>query len=217
MIAKTLQQVAAFFRRSRKYVYNPNQKEVSNYSDEELLRRAKKLEATYAQLAKIAFNLGKYTINSIDLAICFAPAEGYNWRPIARMRTEMRVDSPLAGHGSRLTVGFLGLNKKNLLDFYGSVTTFYPFQDVTTTVTTFYPFQDVTTTLERQNLIDDYVSLDYNGPTVIDIQEENFDKECEDLLAAAETVFTTVINIYEAGRKDKKKDQIVAAAKNFEV
>lgn len=204
MIAKTLQQVAAFFRRSRKYVYNPNQKEVSNYSDEELLRRAKKLEATYAQLAKIAFNLGKYTINSIDLAICFAPAEGYNWRPIARMRTEMRVDSPLAGHGSRLTVGFLGLNKKNLLDFYGSVTTFYP-------------FQDVTTTLERQNLIDDYVSLDYNGPTVIDIQEENFDKECEDLLAAAETVFTTVINIYEAGRKDKKKDQIVAAAKNFEV
>jgi hypothetical protein len=120
------------------------------------------------------------------------------------MRTEMRVDSPLAGHGSRLTVGFLGLNKKNLLDFYGSVTTFYP-------------FQDVTTVLERQNLIDDYVSLDYNGPTVIDIKEENFDKECEDLLAAAETVFTTVINIYEAGRKDKKKDQIVAAAKNFEV
>lgn len=204
MIAKTIQQVAAFFRRGRKYVYDPNRKEVSNYSDEELLRRAKKLEQTYAQLANIACSLGKYTINSIDLAICFAPAEGYNWRPIARMRTEMRVDSPLAGHGSRLTVGFLGLNKKNLLDFYGSVTTFYP-------------FQDVTTVLERQNLIDDYVSLDYNGPTVIDIKEENFDKECEDLLAAAETVLTTVINIYEAGRKDKKKDQIVAAAKNFEV
>jgi len=205
MIAKTIQQVAAFFRRGRKYVYDPHKKEVSNYSDEELLRRAKKLEATYAQLAKIAFSLGKYTINSIDLAICFAPAEGYNWRPIARMRTEMRVDSPLAGHGSQLTVGFLGLNKKNLLDFYGSVTTFYPFQDV--------PF----TELGNQKFIDDYVSLDYNGPTVIDIKEENFDKECEDLLAAAETVFTTVINIYEAGRKDKKKDQIVAAAKNFEV
>jgi len=204
MIAKTLQQVAAFFRRGHKYVYDPHKKEVSNYSDEELIRRAKKLEETYAQLAKIAFSLGKYTINSIDLAICFAPAEGYNWRPIARMRTEMRVDSPLAGHGSRLTVGFLGLNKKNLLDFYGSVTTFYP-------------FQDDTALLESQNLIDDYVSLDYNGPTVIDIKEENFDKECEDLLAAAETVFTTVINIYEAGRKDKKKDQIVAAAKNFEV
>ena len=204
MIAKTIQQVTAFFRRGRKYVYDPNKKEVSNYSDEELLRRAKKLEATYAQLAKIAFGLGKYTINSIDLAICFAPEEGYVWRPIARMRTEMRVDSQLAGHGSRLTVGFLGLNKKNLLDITGSVTTFYP-------------FQDVTTVLERQNLIDDYVSLDYNGPTVIDIKEENFDKECEDLLAAAETVLTTVINIYEAGRKDKKKDQIVAAAKNFEV
>lgn len=204
MIAKTIQQVTAFFRRGRKYVYNPNQKEVSNYSDEELLRRAKKLEQTYAQLANIACSLGKYTINSLDLAICFAPAEGYVWRPIARMRTEMRVDSPLAGHGSRLTVGFLGLNKKYLLDITGSVTTFYP-------------FQDVTTVLERQNLIDDYVSLDYNGPTVIDIKEENFDKECEDLLAAAETVFTTVINIYEAGRKDKKKDQIVAAAKNFEV
>ena len=139
MIAKTIQQVTAFFRRGRKYVYNPNQKEVSNYSDEELLRRAKKLEATYAQLAKIAFSLGKYTINSLDLAICFAPAEGYVWRPIARMRTEMRVDSPLAGHGSRLTVGFLGLNKKHLLDITGSVTTFYP-------------FQDVTTVLEKQNL-----------------------------------------------------------------
>ena len=204
MIAKTIQQVTAFFRRGRKYVYDPNKKEVSNYSDEELLRRAKKLEATYAQLAKIAFSLGKYTINSIDLAICFAPAEGYNWRPIARMRTEMRVDSPLAGHGSRLTVGFLGLNKKYLLDITGPVTTFYP-------------FQDAFTVNEKKEFHEDYISFDYNGPTVIDIKEENFDKECEDLLAAAETVFTTVINIYEAGRKDKKKDQIVAAAKNFEV
>jgi hypothetical protein len=120
------------------------------------------------------------------------------------MRTEMRVDSPLAGHGSRLTVGFLGLNKKNLLDITGPVTTFYP-------------YQDVAAEFEKKEFPEDYVSLDYNGPTVIDIKEENFDKECEDLLAAAETVFTTVINIYEAGRKDKKKDQIVAAAKNFEV
>ena len=132
MIAKTIQQVAAFFRRGHKYVYDPNKKEVSNYSEKELLRRAKKLEQTYAQLANIACSLGKYTINSIDLAICFAPEEGYVWRPIARMRTEMRVDSSLAGHGSRLTVGFLGLNKKYLLDITGSVTTFYPFQDVTT-------------------------------------------------------------------------------------
>lgn len=204
MIAKTLQQVAAFFRRGHKYVYNPYKKEDSKYSENELIRRAKKLEATYAKLANIACGLGRFTINSFDLAICFAPEEGYVWRPIARMRTEMRADSPVHAHGTRLTVGFFGLNKKYLLD-------------VTGPVSTFYPFQDVTTTLERQNLIDDYVSLDYNGPTVIDIQEENFDKECEELLAAAETVFTTVINIYEAGRKDKKKEQIVAASKNFEV
>lgn len=204
MIAKTIQQVAAFFRRGRKYVYDPNKKEVSNYSDEELLRRAKKLEATYAKLANIACGLGKYTINSLDLAICFAPAEGYAWRPIARMRTEMSINSSIVGHGSRLTVGFHGLNKKYLLDFCGPAATFYP-------------FQDFATDFEKKEFPDDYVSLDYKGDTVIDIKEENFDKECEDLLAAAETVFTTVINIYEAGRKDKKKDQIVAAAKNFEV
>lgn len=204
MIAKTLQQVAAFFRRGRKYVYTPNKKKVYDYSDEELLRRAKKLEQTYAQLANIACSLGKYTISSIDLAICFAPVEGYAWRPIARMRSEMNVNSPIAGHGSRLTVGFLGLNKKHLLDFNGPVATFYP-------------FQDIVADFEKKEFPDDYVSLDYNGDTVIDIKEENFDKECEDLLAAAETVLTTVINIYEAGRKDKKKDQIISAAKNFEV
>lgn len=204
MIAKTLQQVASFFRRGRKYVYDPNKKEDSNYSDEELLRRAKKLEATYAQLAKIAFSLGKYTINSLDLAICFAPAEGYNWRPIARMRTEMNVNSPIVGHGSRLTVGFFGLNRKYLLDFNGPVSTFYP-------------FQDIVADFEKKEFPDDYVSLDYNGDTVIDIREENFDKECEDLLAAAETVLTSIINIYEDGMKGKKKDQIISAAKNFEV
>lgn len=204
MIAKTLQQVAAFFHRGRKYVYNPNKKEVSDYSDEELLRRSKKLEVTYTQLAKIACNLGKFTINSADLAICFAPEEGYTWCPIARLRTEMNVNSPIAGHGSRLTVGFLGLNKKNLLDRFG-------------VVATFYPFQDIVADFEKKEFPDDYVSLNYNGDTVIDVKEENFDKECEDLLAAAETVLTTVINIYEAGKKDIKKDQIVAAAKNFEV
>lgn len=207
MIPKTIQQVVAFFRRGRKHVYDPNKKEVSNYSDEELLRRAKKLEATYAQLAKIAFSLGKYTINSLDLAICFAPVEGYTWRPIARLRTEMNINSPITGHGSRLTVGFLGLNRKHLLNFSGPVATFYPFQDIVADVEQ-KAFPD---------FADDYVSLDYNGDTVIDIKEENFDKECEDLLAAAETVLTTVINIYEDGMKGKKKDQIVAAAKNFEV
>ena len=204
MIAKSIQQVAAFFRRGHKYVYNPNRKETYNYSDEELLRRAKKLEATYTQLAKIACDLGKFTINSMDLAICFAPEEGYCWRPIARMRTEMRYDSPVHARGTRLTVGFLGVNRKYLLDITGPVSTFYP-------------FQDVATEFEKKEFPDDYVSLDYNGDTVIDIQEENFDKECEDLLAAAETVFTTVINIYEAGKKDKKKARIIAAAKNFEV
>ena len=81
-------------------------------------------------------------------------------------------------------------------------------------VATFYPYQDAFSF--QKEFPDAYVSLDYNGPTVIDIQEENFDKECEDLLAAAETVFTTIINIYEAGKKDKKKERIIAAAKNFE-
>lgn len=204
MIPKTIQQVAAFFRRGRKYVYNPYKKEVSNYSDEELRRRAKKLEQTYAKLANIACSLGKYTINSLDLAICFAPAEGYAWRPIARMRSEMNVDSPIAGHGKQLTVGFLGLNKKYLLDFTGPVATFYP-------------FQDIVTDFDKKEFPYDYVSLDYKGDTVIDVKEENFDKECEDLLAAAETILTTVINIYEAGNKERKKDQIIAASKNFEV
>lgn len=204
MIPKSVQQVAAFFRRGRKYVYNPFKKENSNYTKEELLRRSKKLEETYVQLAKIACNLGKYTINSSDLAICFAPAEGYAWRPIARLRTEMSVDSPIMGHGMQLTVGFLGLNKKYLLDFTGPVVTFYP-------------FQDIVTDFEKKEFPDDYVSLDYKGDTVIDVKEENFDKECEDLLTAAVTILTTIINIYEAGKKDMKKDQIIAASKNFEV
>lgn len=204
MIPKTIQQVAAFFRRGHKYVYNPFKKEDSNYTKEELLRRSKKLEDTYAQLAKIACNLGKFTINSQDLAICFAPEEGYTWCPIARLRTEMSIESPIVGHGKQITVGFLGLNKKNLLDRYG-------------VVATFYPFQDIVADFEKKEFPYDYVSLDYKGDTVIDVKEENFDKECEVLLAAAETVLTTVINIYEAGKKDMKKDQIIAASKNFEV
>lgn len=161
MIAKTLQQVAAFFRRGERHVFN---QEVSNYTKEELLRRAKKLEETYAKLANIACGLGKYTINSLDLAICFAPAEGYAWRPIARMRTEMSINSSIVGHGSRLTVGFHGLNKKYLLDFCGPAATFYP-------------FQDFATDFEKKEFPDDYVSLDYKGDTVIDIKEENFDKD----------------------------------------
>lgn len=204
MIPKTVQQVAAFFRRGRKYVYNPFKKEESNYSDEELLRRSKKLEETYAQLAKIACDLGKFTINSLDLAICFAPEAGYTWVPIARLRTEMSIESPITGHAKQITVGFLGLNKTNLLNRFG-------------VVATFYPFQEIVADFEKKEFPNDYVSLDYNGDTVIDVKEENFDKECEVLLTEATRVLTTVINIYEAGKKDMKKDQIIAASKNFEV